>query len=224
MAPTAGLALLLSAPASLGAAAVCSPVPYHMNRRGDETYYIATATADTLPVPPGNPHAAGYGQVFLVQDAGGADAASLRPRGKQAVARVVLVPTASCSDGPWPGSARWLEPGTTGFFASTVWPRDRWAAGIPTAFGDNRTEPYPHAIAIKSGIGNAPDSEKPALTPTEYRTLYEALPYRHEESRDRERSLERLRRWRQDNPLLAARFPATFILRIVLGPEATGGS
>ncbi len=232
-----GLALVSLSPILGEATSIsmrCSVVPFSGLRSSQLTYFIGTATSDTVEAGPGSvqfnleeghsgrpqPRTI-YGQVVRAERIGGAHADLLREHfARSSSPEVVLVPwdyDAGCDRSLWPQSAHWIEPGQPGFFTVELRPREHWVGERPTfdAFMA-AMEPYPHAAFYRYGYGGTDALRStPSLTVEEYYALYEAMPDWREFDIAPRKSTEALWRWKRENPSLASKYPATKILESI---------
>lgn len=219
-APILAALLALAAPRPF-----CSVVPWDFAREEGRSYFTAAALPDTqlagmgsnrlrpfaeeprAIAPPTRPL---YGQVARLEWLGGRDTAQVEAAFRASGARdAVLVPwtyDTFCRSAPWRGSARWAEPGASGFYVATLRePRD-WAGGRPTfdVFFAGRY-PYPTGSFFRAAPAGG-------LTAAEYFDLYTALPARGTPYAARREAARRLWGWVQSHPELAARSPVTQVL------------
>jgi hypothetical protein len=235
-------AALLATPLCLGALLAaaapsttprCSLIPFALARWPTASRIVATALPDTVLAGPGDARpsrhgghwGAGaarpvYGQLVRIDTLAGEEATAVRAAFARTGAReAVVVPwdyDASCETTYWSRSARWVEPGLTGFYTVRARPQAQWIDGRPTFDAFNAAlEPYPHGPYFQAGHrGTDTLGTHPSLTPTEMFSLHEALPA-HGAPGD-SASLEPLRRWVAAHPEAAHRYPARWILDRVL--------
>lgn len=213
-------------------AGLCSVIPVATFRDTSISYFVATATSDTVLAGPGQvrpgigrghwgpaTNRAIYGQLVMIQRLAGANAADVEStfagiRSREAV----VVPWSydpACQPVPWGGSARWVTKRQPGFYRARLRARVEWIDGRPTydAFRAD-IEPYPHGKYFERGYRNTDSAQAPgALSASEYFDLYVALPDFAEARRDPEGALARLDQWEARHPDQARRFPATRVLR-----------
>lgn len=231
------LGVMLAAPLCLGltgaalgrtASLRCSLMILPLSRHTEKTYFVATALADTVLAGPGDvrwedgdgssvdgpPRV--YGQLVRVDTLGGADAEAVRAALRRLPApEAVVVPWAydsMCRPVPWGASARWVNPGLTGFYRVRPRPAAQWVEGRPTfdAFAA-WAEPYPHGFFYFAAHRDTwALHDGPSLSPTEMFSLYEALPT-HTAVGDTT-GLGPLLRWAAEHPELARKYPAETIL------------
>lgn len=196
------------------AAHACSLAPFPTLREG--VHLIATPTADTvLAGAAGMEYVRGpevqegpvYGQVVRVERLGGTQAL---PPGTD---RVVLVPWGyggDCRPRRYNRSAVWAQPGQRGLFWAGLRPREQWVDGLPTLDVTQPFHlPYPHRVYADDGEG--------VMSVDQAFDLIELLPLWDELQADAEAALQPVLRWGRENPELARRFPASFVLMHAVG-------
>lgn len=210
----------------------CTISPYPSVRAAGSTHFIATATADTLHAGPGSvefyaegpsvgapirtPERPIYGQVVRISTVGGLASDTLQALADSGHLEAVIVPWAygmHCRTTAWSLSARWVEPGATGFYVGRLRPREQWVGGRPTFDVGGYSMPYPHGSFIRRYLRRWTDPGEKALDVAEFHALYEALPLNEELERDPRRALRPLQRWEREHPELARRAPAADILQ-----------
>jgi hypothetical protein len=166
--------------------------------------------------------AAVHGQLVRVDTIGGAgDGRVRRLLDWRGTRDVVVVPWGyddACRPVPWDSSARWVEPGLTGFYTVSLRPESQWVDRRPTfdAYAAD-LDPYPHGAYYRRGLqGTAQLRRRASLDAREMFALYDALP---PHGRRDDAALARLRAWAAANPALAAKYPADAILREALRGE-----
>ena len=233
--PLLATALLLServAPRALASPApLCSLAPFPHGRDPNVTYLVGVALADTMLAGPGRvrPSRGGghwgpgrertiYGQLVRVDTLAGARAEDLQHAFAQQGARQILIVPwdydPGCEPTFWTGSARWVEPGLTGFFTVTPRSTDHWVHGVPTfdAFAAD-LEPYPHGAFFRAGYrGTEALRTSASLSPREFFEMYTVLPTWEESNRRDSTAFERASQWARDNSSLAIKYPASQIL------------
>ena len=224
------LLMLLVALLSARASYACSVSRFAGQRSATGTYFLATATADTLRAGPGtttfyHPHEFSdtalseplrpiYGQVLRLEEVGGFLADSVREAAAQHGGEIVVVPwsdRSDCRTVAWPVSAAWVPPGSHGFYLARLRPRGEWVDGRPTFDVRGSHDPYPQAVALHMD-GVSPDS---ALTPEQFFSLHAALPTGEALERDAYAALEPLQQWLREHPDLADLTPVPEILEDV---------
>lgn len=96
--------------------------------------------------------------------------------------------------------------------AARLRPRDRWAAGIPTFdVSDAWREPY-SIERMRLLTTNMPEARDSLMTPSEYGSLYAALPEIGEWQRDPRSAIRPLLAWRERHPALAQKYPARWVV------------
>jgi hypothetical protein len=205
----------------------CDPAWLPIVRSTALTYFVATATADTLlesvarqrgAMPPsgfdGRLHQgigrSRGGQRVRVELLRGAGADSLAGR---VPTQAVVVPWAygpDCTPMAWTESLRWIRPGTQGFMTGWLRPRERWLAGVPT-FDVEMAWREPLWVR-EDPRWQPPGRRDKLLDPAEFVELYEALPEWEQLERAPGKTAAELRRWEHDHAELANRPPARTIL------------
>ena len=205
------------------------------------TYFIATATSDTVQttagkgpmryanefmsastppglLPPPSPDTPVFGQVMVLERVGGLGAYSLRQRTSRGEGKALLVPwgyQANCSPAFWTSSALWNDPGSKGLFSAQLRPEREWVGGLPTFdVGGAWHQPYLHG---QYAHYERPESTalQPELTLNELWELYEALPITDSLQANAARALEPAREWARSHPDQARRWPAPRILKLL---------
>lgn len=223
--------LLATAVLAISPAHACSKGTFSTLLADSQAFFTAQATADTLLAGAGAvSYGSGgghygrtdrqgiYGQLVQVDHLGG-PAARLLPQGTR---EVVVVPwdyDPACRPLAWGRSARWVSPGTRGFYIASLRSPERWAAGKPTFDLHNPGHlPYTGTERIREmGRDTAISS---LLSPNQVFDLYQALPTADEVAEGKREALGALRRWVQAHPDLAKRPPAEMLLSRVLGSVA----
>lgn len=223
------------------AANACSKVPVPGPFKGT-VHFIGTAGADTLPaalgpvrpVPPAperghfGPTREGplHGQIVRVHQL----AASADPVLRRALARgngdVLLVPwdyVADCRPVRWSRSARWVTPGTRGFYWAILRDSAHWSGGLPTLdVHAPQFVPYPGASGFERDVRlrRRRDSTFTMLTADELFALYDIFPepraYDDSTPRDPYAAVEPVLQWSRANPHLAERYPARDLISRLL--------
>lgn len=219
-------AVLASSPAH-----ACSKGTFSTSLGDSQAFFTAQATADTLLAGAGGvsygsggghygrtDRQAIYGQLARVDQLGG-PAARLLPQGTR---EVVVVPwdyDAACRPLAWGQSARWVSPGTRGFYIASLRAPEHWVTGKPTFDLHNPGHlPYTGTERIREmGRDTAISS---LLSPSQVFDLYQALPTADEVAERKAEALGTLRRWVQAHPELAQRPPAEMLLSWVLSSVA----
>ena len=221
----AALALALPAPAR-----ACSKA-YFIGIRGPRyAHFLGVARDDTVAAGAGSvkyrteaghfgrgANRAIYGQRVTVEQLGTRRPGALRALGNS-VREAILVPWdygGDCQPVPWSQTARWILPGTRGFFSAALRDSVDWVDGIPT-FDVHTPEENPYPRALERGYTMLPPSEDAHLSAEQLLALYNVLPTFEELERDAEGALAPLRQWRRDHPEEQTRFPVPWILQIVL--------
>ena len=216
----------------------CSKVPIPVGRDSGATYFVGSATSDTLH--------AGVGEVRVGQDGGGGHWGPTKPRqvygqvveigrlagrGDSLLERAfratgrrsaIIVPwdyDAGCAPVFWGTSARWIETEQPGFFILELRPERHWVGGIPVfdAFSPD-LYPYPNALMYVRGYRGTGEARRPgALTPEEYFDVYGALPTWEEMQNDPAAAESRLQALERSRPDVVGRYPAAVILRVARG-------
>jgi len=193
-------------------------------------FFVGEASADTLHAGPGavayhsghghygpTDRDAIYGQVVRVDRTGG-PATRLLPPGTH---EAVVVPwdyDSLCRPLPWGRSARWVSPGTPGFFIAELRAPEDWVGGRPTFDLHNPGSlPYTGSETFR-GIGRHDVSS--LLSPDQVFDLYRAAPTASEVADRKAESLGALRRWVQDHADLAQRPPAEMLVSFVVNSVA----
>ncbi len=225
-----------SAGVAPAAALRCSLVPIPLGRDTAASYFVGTATADTVLAGPGTVEPgveaghwgtgasrAVYGQVVRVDTLGGAHAAALRGAITRAgTADVVVVPwdyDPGCKPTFWNRSARWVEPGLVGFYRIRLRDPSAWASGRPTFDAFHASlQPYPHGAFFQAGYrGTDAIRTRPSLDAVEMFAFYEGLPTYREREHDPLRASERITAWQRAHPDLARKYPADEVIAAIQG-------
>ena len=196
-----------------------------ITRDSAATYLVATAAADTSPVPSGGP-AADLGwvpaehrrtpaaQLMRVGHLRGLDSLRLEQTFARNGDRSVLVVPWSygpgCEPWWWSESARWAPEGSPAAYRLRLRQPEEWGGAIPVLdalVAD--LQPYPFGILAP----RAPDTT--AMTPQQYVDLMIALPTAKDVEVRREESLETIEAWVRANPELAGLYPAVHVVRNV---------
>lgn len=211
----------------------CSIAANLTGRDTSATHFLAVALEDTVLAGPGTVKAspfgghtgpggprAVYGQILRVDTVGGVGSDAMRTAFTTLGTReVIVVPwdyDPGCEPTFWNGSARWTEPGKTGFYTVRIRPDSSWVGGRPTFDAFMAVlEPYPHGYFYERGYrGMDAVRTRPSLNVREMFTFYEALPP-YNTSRD-SAALAPIRRWADANPGLAGKYPADAAFRYLL--------
>jgi hypothetical protein len=206
--------------ATSASGAVCDQPRFRSFRTADESSLIVRAlgasvpTSDALPPfvyaewqPPGQ-RSGIAGQVVLIEDVLDDPTGILR-RAPGREIRAVLVPwdhDTGCEPIPWTHAPIWITPGTVGFVAARLRPRERWAGDYPTFdVRDAWREPYTEERARSlSGLSSSTE----VMTPSEFGWFHTALPELSQWERDPKSAIRPLLDWQKANPALAAKAPA----------------
>jgi hypothetical protein len=216
--------LCLGTALTVGAAplAACDPAWLPSARPDGITAFVALALAETVLDTFAPPLAARTHTLFAQR----LDAFAGHSRGGQrvrllrssdaSVARAgeaVLVPWAyrpDCRPVAWTDRLDWIPAGTRGVVTAWLRPREQWLANLPT---------YDVEMAWREPIWvegeprwTMTGSGEALMSPEEFFELYSALPTVAEMDRSPRDAADKLRRWEQAHPALAARVPATTIL------------
>lgn len=213
---------------------VCDQPHFRSFRIADESSLIIRAlgasvpTSDALPPfvyaewqPPGQrPRIAG--QVVLIQDVLADPTAMLRPAPGREI-RAVLVPwdhDTGCDPIPWAHSPIWITPGTVGFVAARLRPREKWAGDYPTFdVRDAWREPYTEERARSL---SGPSASTEVMTPVEFGRFHTALPELGHWERDPKSAIRPVLDWQKANPVLAAKAPAHYMIASLSTRARTG--
>ena len=215
------LGLLGGEMAGASSPAMCDQTYFRGFRTPDESGLIVRAldetvvTSDALPPfvyadwqPPGSRPTI-RGQVVIVVRVLSSDSAAVR-QALGAAKRAVLVPWAhdsGCEPIPWTSKPTWIKPGTGGFVAARLRPREKWAGALPTFdVQDAWREPYRTARARP--LAGVVVEKRAVMTPDEYGSFYQALPTFADWQRDQRRSLDAIFAWERAHPDLAKKEPA----------------
>ena len=202
--------------------AACDPVWLPIARPDGVTAFVALALAETVLDSFAAPLAARTHSLF----ARGLDESSGRSRGGQRVRvlrsispsnpqsrEAVLVPWAyreDCRPIGWTDRLDWIPAGTRGVVTGWLRPREHWLADLPTYDVEMAwREPI---WAEKEPRWTLTGSNEALMTPDEFLDLYTALPTWGDLDRSPREASDKLRRWEQAHPGLAARAPANTIL------------
>ena len=217
-------------------ARMCSLESLAIARDTAGTHFVATALADTVLAGPGSvrpsdqeghsgpAHARPvHGQLMRIDTLGGANSEAVRAAAARSGTRdVVVVPwdyDPGCMPTYWSPSARWVEPGLTGFYTVRARPTSEWVGGRPTfdAFAA-ALEPYPHRRIFLAGYdGTGAFRRRASLTPVEMFSLYQALPPQGARTASGDSAdLAPLRAWAAAHPELAIKHPADRMLDAAL--------
>jgi hypothetical protein len=211
---------------------MCSIIPFSVFRTSTSTYFVGSATPDTIATGRGatKPSTDGghwgrgldravFGQVVRVERLGGKDSAAIEHAfGRLGSREVVLVPwdyAPDCEPVLWSRGARWAATDTAGFYRATIRPPSEWLNGRPVldVFRAD-IEPYPHALFFQRGYrGTGLARTSDALTPAEYFAFYAASPTELDARERPANALATLEQWIRDNPRIATRYPATESIR-----------
>ena len=186
-------------------------------------FFTGTATVDTLRAGPGSVRygaggghfAAGvereiYGQLVAVGALGGRAVEGWA----EGVEEVVVVPwdyDPACRPLPWGRSARWVQPGTEGFYIAELRAPEHWVDGKPTVDLHNPGNlPYTTNEPIRGMMPGTPVDSM--LTHAQLFDLYRALPSASEIDGAGAAALGPLRDWIERNAELARRPPAHWLV------------
>ena len=178
--------------------------PYSGFRSAHESYFVATAIADTVPTAEGGV----FGQVADIERLGGSGTDDAQVDN---VSRGLLVPwgfDAQCRPIRWSGSWQWSNPGSRGFYRGRLRSRRDWVDGRPTidvygaAWEGFPASPWSHPMA--AGM--------PKLSADELYDLYDRLPTREEVVDRPYGAVSALVEWRREAGVVADRYPAPTIL------------
>jgi hypothetical protein len=216
--------LCLGTAISLGATplAACDPVWLPMARPDGISAFVALALAQTVFDTIAAPLAARTHTLFARRlgelagrSRGGQRVRVLRSAdASESQAReAVLVPWAyreDCRPIEWTDRLDWIPVGTRGVVTGWLRPRQHWLADLPT---------YDVEMAWREPVWiegeprwTSTGTGEPLMTAEEFLKFYTVLPAVGELDRSPREAADRLRRWEQAHPALAARVPATTIL------------
>lgn len=219
------LTIALAAEPAVPEHARCSMVALPIMRDSAATYLVATAAADTSPVPSGGPAADlawvpaehrrnPAGQRMRVGHLRGVDSLRLEQTFRRNGDRVVLVVPwsygPSCEPWWWSESARWAPVGSPATYRLRLREPEEWGGAIPVLdalVAD--LQPYPFGILAP----RAPDTT--AMTPEQYADLMVALPTARDAEVRRDAALASIDAWVRANPELARLYPAVHVVRNV---------
>ena len=202
--------------------AACDPVWLPIARADSVAAFVALALAETVLDTLAAPLAARTHTLFARRldeftgrSRGGQRVRVLRSAGasESQAGEAVLVPWAyreDCRPIGWTDRLDWIRAGTRGMVTGWLRPREHWLADLPT---------YDVEMAWREPIWAEGEprwtttaSGEALMTPEEFLELYAALPTVGELDRSPRDAADKLRRWEQAHPALAARAPATTIL------------
>jgi hypothetical protein len=145
-----------------------------------------------------------WGQRVRLRDAAGLDAEGLPPETED----LILGPwsySPACAPRAWQQSARFIEPGETGFMFATLRDPEHWVDGIPTADVHN---PYHHPYPQHTR--RAPED---AMGVEDVFRLHHILPRPEDVGEDPLGAMTPLLDWAREHPDLARRWPASDMIR-----------
>jgi hypothetical protein len=219
-----GAAVLLLGVLASSEARACTMHTFSALLGDSQATFVGQATADTLQagagtVTIGSGHGhhgrtdrqAIYGQRVRIERLGG-PAARLLPQGTP---EVVVVPwdyDSMCRPLPWGRSARWVAPGTQGFYIARLRAPEHWADGLPT-FDIHNPGNLPYTGSVRIREQHFDPAAGPLLSPEQVFDLYQAMPTADDVDERKAEALGPLQRWVRDHPDLARRPPADMILR-----------
>jgi hypothetical protein len=209
----------------------CSLAAVPVHRDPNVTYFTLVARRDTLlagpgtteyvqpPIRPGQGRAGGiYGQLATLQRVGGVGSeqveSALRRRGSREVVVVPWGTNPACRPEPWSASARWIPLGQPQFVRARLRPIHLWIEGRPTFDALQATTLVYPGDPLGAALETAAGGEAPILTADQFFSLYAVMPTLDAAMRERARAVEPLRRWRQQHPHLARRYPAAEIIEV----------
>lgn len=200
----------------------CDPAWLPITRPDGITAFVALALAETVLDTIAAPLTARTHALF----SRGLDDVSGRSRGGQRVRllrsadrsaspvrEAVLVPWAyrsDCRPIAWTDRLDWIPAGTRGVVTGWLRPRAHWLADLPT-YGVEMAwrEPVWTQAEPRWTLNGSTDA---LMTPEEFLELYTALPTVSELEHTPGHAAEKLRRWEQAHPTLAAREPTSTLL------------
>lgn len=212
---------------------MCDQTYYREIRDAGETHLIVRALDASVSATDAEPpfaypewlpaasRTAMAGQIVAVSRILSDDSASVRRLVGDA-RRAVLVPWAhdsGCEPIPWMSAPIWIPPGTVGFVAARLRPRDKWAAGRPTFdVRDAWREPYTPARAV-TALGTLAEGRQ-VMSAAEYGSFYASFPTLDAWTRDSRGSFATVLAWGRKHPALASKEPAATML-LVMGRGET---
>ena len=224
----------------LSATSVCRLVSVPLSRDPSFTYFIATAFPDTVPatagagptrygfafmsastppglLPPPPRDASVFGQIVALDRVGGFKKDKVQRSLTNGRREALLIPwgyQANCSPVLWKTSARWIAPGSVGFFVAQLRADSEWVGGRPTFdVGAAWHQPYPQGEFLK--YDRPRNQSQTELTISELWDLYETLPSPDSLEADPNRAIESTRQWARAHPDQARRWPASRILEFL---------
>lgn len=144
-----------------------------------------------------------WGQRVRLQQVAGPAADGLPPETEH----LILVPWSyggDCRPLPWQESARFMEPGQTGFMNAALRDPEHWVDGVPTADVHN---PYNHPFPQ-----HASRVPQDALGTEEVFRLHQVLPQKEALDADPRAAVAPLLEWAREHPDLARRWPASLVI------------
>ena len=213
--------------------ALCSLSVFGGPRMANGTFFLAVALGDTVEAGAGGPEfwpplgnrrvpedRPIFGQRIRLHRIGGAGVDRLRPA-LRVDSTAVVVPwgyRADCRRIRWQESARWVEPGATGFYRAVLRGPDDWVDGRPTFdVAAAWYEPYPQGAFLRFEFRRAYDSDRfspdHALTAEQLFDLYRRLPNSAEIDGGSPAVWRPFCDWVASHPRLAGRYPASRIIR-----------